>query len=187
MLWGGVQIRKQLDPKWSMQLTPILRMNNDLRSYQNHSWDVSLRYRLSPRWHIQGVSRTWIVPDVGLRQFWWLDIGHQVSLPQLVLTQRVRYHHAMDLRGQNDLDYVRLLVGMAPRWKSRWTPTIGYEYWHNVTGARPSINYLILPGMRYRLSPEVSVSATYRLQAMTSAVDVDFIDHLWLVFLVYQI
>ena len=117
IVWASIKIDKKLSAKSSLYIAPILRLNEDISSYQNTSIDFALKYKYSANWHIQMLSRTWFIPDQAGRQFAWLDVGYKTPIGNLGLASHVRLHLALDIHDRSDPDYLR------------WKSTISFPNW----------------------------------------------------------
>lgn len=188
ILWASTQIRKQISEDYSFQFQPIIRYNNDFGSYQNYSLDFSLRRKLDNVWHVQFLSRTWIVPDRSDRQFVWFDIGHKSLLPKLSLSMvnRLRYHHAFTIAETQDPDYFRYLLQFVPTTSWKLKPTFGLEYWWHLSDEPGVIRGRVEPGLRYQFSERYGINFIWRIQYV-SADEIKGRQNLWVVALVHHL
>lgn len=190
ILWASVQLRKKFSPKWSLQVQPIVRYDQDISSYQNASLDLSLRRNLGAGWHVQLLSRTWAVPDRSDRQFLWLDVGHSATIPslKLAINNRVRFHQAFDIGGFTDLDYIRYIIQLVPTNSWKLKPTLAYEPWFILNDVDIFRVARIEPGLRYKFNDTFGLTTIWRREIDTNSdTDIKITRNLWVVALVYNL
>ena len=166
ILWAGTQIRSTIGDKWSWQVQPIFRYNNNLADYQNSSLDYSIRRKLNNRWHIQLLGRTWFMPDRRDRQFIWTDIAYNLPIPSLSIsmTNRMRYHLALDIDGNFDADFMRHMIQLVPSTKWKLKPTFGFETWYQFNGEDGIRRLRFEPGLRYTINKQFGITTMWRRQ-----------------------
>ena len=125
--WNGCKVKKKLNAKLLLYVTPILRLHQDISDYQNTSVDISLNYSFKPGWSVQALSRTWFMPDRSDRQFFWADLAYTWKIDKMTLKNRIRNHRAFDIGGFTDNDYLRYMLTYVPTTFSRWSPVINLE------------------------------------------------------------
>jgi len=189
VLWSSIQLKKKLDAKWSLQIEPIIRFDQDFGGYQNSSLDISLRRRLNAAWHVQLLTRTWFVPGGPDREFIWLDIAHKMELSSLpiVISNRARYHGALNLGERLDIDFFRYLIGIAPSTDWKVKPTFAFEHWFKLEDAVQGIRNRWIPGLRYQISKTIGLTAAVRIQGVTSGEGVNGTVNLWVAALSYNL
>ncbi len=188
ILWAGTQIRSTIGDKWSWQVQPIFRYNNNLGDYQNASIDYSIRRKLSDRWHVQLLGRTWFMPDRRDRQFIWTDIAYKLPIPSLSLsmTNRLRYHLALDIDGNFDADFVRHIIQFVPTTSWKLKPTFGFETWYQFNGENGIRRIRIEPGLRYEINKQFGITTLWRRQNDINK-DNERRDNLWVLALVVKL
>ncbi len=189
VLWASVQLRKKFSPKWSLQVQPIVRYDENISSYQNSSLDISLRRNLGPNWHLQVLSRTWAIPNGNTRQFLWLDVAYKTKVPSLNISviNRLRYHQAFDTGPNIDQDYLRYIVQIVPTTSWKLKPTIAYERWFILNDVNVFRRFRIEPGLRYQFNDTYGLTGIWRRESDINDVEDIIINrNLWVVALVYN-
>lgn len=189
ILWAQIQLRKQIDENWSVQAQPIFRLNDDLGSYQNSSIDYSVRRKIGKGFYLNVTGRTWFIPSGGGdRQFLWIDVGHTEALESLKInmTNRIRFHHAFDIKGRPDADFIRYMFQLVPMGNAKFKPTIGIEPWFRRDGINKIGRWRFEPGFRYAISPSTGLTVVWRRQEEVLE-GMDFGDNLWVVALVHKL
>lgn len=188
ILWSGMQLRKAWGDGWSGQLQPIFRFNQDIGAYANSSIDYSIRRNMGKDWYVQLIGRTWFMPNRGDRQFIWTDIGKSFKIPALSLSvsNRLRWHLALDINDNFDADFLRLLVQLVPTTSWKLKPTFAVETWYQFNAANTITRLRINPGLRYRFNDEISLSTTLWIQNDINIAN-ERRDKLWVAILTYNL
>ncbi len=167
VLWSALRFRNQLNSKWSIQVQPFFRFNQDLGAYQNSSIDLSVRRNLGPHWYVQFLSRSWFIPD-GIRdqQFLWLDIGMRSKLPNLGLNMNnsLRWHNALIDETLLARDFIRYKLAFSPDNDWKFKPTFAIEPWFQLNGVNDFERYRIEPGFVYSFTAQMSFVFIWRRQ-----------------------
>ena len=162
IIWASIKLDKELSSKSSLYIAPILRLNEDISSYQNTSIDIAFKYNLSAHWHIQLLSRTWFIPDQPRRQFIWMDLGYNDSINKYQIASHIRFHLALDINERDDPDYIR--------WKSTITfpgigpihPIAAIEPWFRINDQMQLQRMRYEPGLKIKIAKETKLSLIYR-------------------------
>lgn len=133
-LWSSLRIRKQINTNTRLDVRPIVRYDQDISHYRNSSLDIALHRKLKKGMFMQFSSRTFIVPDAPNVQFLWADFGHVFKNSQIIFTNRVRMHYALDLGDTKQRDFIRYLSSLTPvvSWKVK--PIFAIEPWFQLDG-----------------------------------------------------
>ncbi len=162
--WNGFKVKKKINQKLLLDVTPILRLHQDLSEYQNSSIDISLNYTFKPGWSVQALSRTWFMPDRSDRQFFWVDVAHTWKKEKMTLKNRLRNHRAFDIGGFIDNDYLRYMLTYVPTTFSRWSPVINLEPWLQFNGINDMTRFRTEIGGNISLSDSWKLLLMYRRQ-----------------------
>ena len=162
IIWASVKTTKTLSAKTSLYFAPILRLNNDITSYQNSSIDFAINYKLSSNWHLQLLSRTWFIPDEPGRQFAWLDVGYRTPIGKYNLSSHARLHLALDINERDDPDYLRWKTTFYfPKWKNL-TPHLAIEPWLRINDNMQLQRMRYEPGIIIGLKNNLRLNLVYR-------------------------
>lgn len=188
VLWAGTQIRKKFDDKWSLQVQPIIRYNNNFGTYQNSSLDISLRRNLGNNLFVGVLSRSWAIPNGPYRQFLWLDFGHKFKIPELQLSvsNRVRYHLALDNSAGVQQDYIRYSLQLVPATSWKLKPTLAFEPWFILNDIDIYRTHRIEPGLRYQFNETFGLTTIWRREVDKNN-DLTVERNLWVVAVVYNL
>lgn len=189
ILWGSFQLNKKIDDKTSFSAKPILRQNQDFSNYANSSLDLFLKRNLGKGWSAQFLTRIWFMPNRSDRLFLWSDISYKTAVPslQVDVTQRVRYHQALDIAGILDLDYIRYIIQLTPKKDWKVLPSIAYERWfilNDVEGSRLS---RLQPAIKITIDDRTSLAGSLWRQLDRRPDESTFFQNLWIVNLSYNL
>lgn len=159
--WSSVSIKKSFDSKNSLVVKPIVRHNNNIKSYQNSSIDILYSHNLNSHWSLGFISRTWFVPDAGDRQFLWFDVRYKTNVKKFKIFSGLRYHLALDINENIDADFIR--------WKTKITfPSFGifsaglaYEPWIRLNGFEELQRTRLEPSLNIKLNDQLKLSLSY--------------------------
>lgn len=188
ILWSGVKLQKSLDDRWGLALQPFFRFNEDLGAYQNTSLDYSLRYNLSPKWHVQLLGRTWFVPNNPQRQFIWFDLEHKqrYSSVPLLWTNRARMHLALNIHDRQDNDFIRYLTQFRLLNKGKFHPILGFELWYQTEIIKELTRYRFEPGFRYDVSSKSNLLLLWRRENFVN-IPTPRGDNLWVLVMTFDL
>ncbi len=180
ILWAQVHFKKSFSPQWIGFFKPILRRNNDLGSHQNFSLDYAIRRKLGKKAYIQFTGRTWWMPERGDRQFLWLEVGHKTVLPgrTIIMSNRLRYHLALNLYGNFDPDFLRHLIKFLPNTTWKLMPSFGVETFFQFNGFNQVRRIRFEPGITYHINTNMDYSLVLWRQN-TYNTDISRHDNLW--------
>lgn len=130
--WSYNKYSFSLNDTWKMDITPIVRLNQNITNFQNASLDLTLKRGIGNGLSIAVHGRSWYMPKAKMRQFIWLDLAHQLpdlSIP-LKIKHRLRLHYAMDINDRMDGDFLRYVVHFSPDLKNSIVqPFFAIEPW----------------------------------------------------------
>ncbi len=165
VLWAAFKLHKKLDPKTSVALTPIVRLNDDLSDYQNFSIDLSIKRKIADNWSVQLLERTWFIPDAKIRQFLWFDIIFSKKLKDFNISSSLRLHYALDLYDNKDGDFIRWKTTLKLLSLGKFQPFVSIEPWFGFNGANEFQRIRYEPGMTYKINDRFGLLAMYRREA----------------------
>lgn len=160
--WLGFKLHTALNSKTSVALQPILRLDEDLSSYQNSSIDYSIKHKLHKNWSAQVLGRTWFIPDNTIRQFLWLDVAFSHAIKKFKVSSSVRLHYAFDINDRVDGDFLRWKSGLTYSGLGNWQPFVFIEPWLRLDGDTFWQRYRIEPGFKYKFNDAWDVLFLYR-------------------------
>ena len=146
---------------YTFSVTPIVRFNDNFSNYQNSSIDVSAKRSFKSNWHLQLLSRSWLMPNRTNRQFLWIDFGYQKQISNLKLATRLRWHHAFDVKEIPDADFIRWKSTLSTK-INKVQPFIGIEPWLRINTDKGYRRLRIEPGFKYKISKLFSFTLMYR-------------------------
>ena len=161
IIWASLKGVKKFNKKTSVAIAPILRLNNNIGTYQNSSLDLSVRHNFTQNWHLQLAERTWFVPNAPNRQLLWIDFGFTKKLEKIKISSTVRWHQAFDLRERPDADFIRWKSSLALLTLGKFTPFIGVEPWFRINEDKGFRRMRWEPGVKYKFSERLSFTAKY--------------------------
>lgn len=128
------------------------------------------------------------MPDRSDRQFLWFEIGHstKISTLGLSLSNRVRWHLALDVNDVFDADFLRYKIQFVPinSWKVK--PTFAFEPWLQFNGFNSIRRLRIEPGLRFTFSDTLSLTTTLWRQLDINR-EIHRSDNLWVTALVIKL
>ncbi|NNF35785.1 MAG: DUF2490 domain-containing protein [Saprospiraceae bacterium] len=160
--WSSIKVITPIDEEISFSITPIIRFNNDLSSYQNTSIDLAIKKNISEKWHMQLLSRTWFIPDEAGRQFIWFDVGYNFPLRNFKIASHTRLHLALDINDRNDPDYLRWKTTFSLPSVGRVVPFVAIEPWLRINDDLQLQRMRYEPGCHLSLKQDIKLSLTYR-------------------------
>lgn len=162
--WSSFRLRKVWNDKFTTDLRPIFRHIDDFSTYQNSSIDLVLKYKLGNGWSMAGLARRWFIPDQGGRQFLWFDIAHASKINQAKLSNRLRYHGALDINDRMDPDYLRWQTTFTPGIKGKFIPFLSIEPWFRLNGSNKLERIRYEPGINWKINDPFNLTLMYRRQ-----------------------
>ncbi len=162
--WTTFRLRKQITQKTRVDFRPIIRFNNDVSDYQNWSIDIVVNHKLSKRWSVQFLSRTWFLPNSPEGQFLWADITHQANTKFFSIINTLRYHGSLDTNEINPADFVRFQTRIVPfvNWKVK--PFFMAEPWYQLGEKDAYTRFRIEGGFNIKLDGLNNFTFLYRRQ-----------------------
>ena len=187
ILWSGVQFQKSVDD-WTFHLRPIVRFDQNFGSYSNSSIDLAVKKKFGSNWNGQIIARTWFMPGRSDRQFIWSNISHTAKIPALGLsmTNRLRWHLAIDVNGVFDPDFLRHIISFVPTKSSKVKPYFGFESWYQFNGFNSLRRFRIEPGIKASLSDQLGLNVIWQRQLDVNR-EFKRQDNLWVVNLVVKL
>ncbi len=181
ILWSSLAFSKKFSDKWSAQAKPTIRYNNEIRDYQNTSIDLSVKNSFAKGWGLQFLTRIWAIPNGNDRVFLWWDLSYKTTIPSLPISvnQRLRYHLAIDTGPNEDLDYFRFIVDLAPTTSWRLKPTISYEQWFILNDVERFRLSRLQPGFVYAVTDKISFKGQLWRQLERQVDGSTFFQNLW--------
>ena len=161
ILWSQLSLHKKFDEKNALYITPTLRTNNNLKSYQNSSIDIHYAHKVYKHWGLGFISRTWFVPDAGDRQFLWFDIRYSTSINAIKVFSGLRYHLALDINENIDPDFIRWKTKLTFPSFGILTPHLAIEPWLRLNGFEQLQLVRYEPGVDLQLQKNLKLSMTY--------------------------
>lgn len=135
--WSFNKYSFAIDDKWKVDITPIIRLNQNFKNYQNSSIDYMVKRSIGHGLTLKVLGRSWFIPNEKLRQFIWFDVEHKLpnfGLP-IKLSHRVRFHGALDINDRVDRDFLRYIVNINGDFKnSIIQPIFAVEPWWRLNG-----------------------------------------------------
>ena len=189
ILWSNLAFSKKFSDRWSAQVKPTVRLNNEIRDYQNTSIDLSVKNSFAKGWGLQFLTRIWFIPNGNDRLFLWADISYGTTIPSLHLhvNQRLRYHQALDTGPNVDLDYFRFIVDLVPATSWRLKPTLSYEQWFILNDVERFRISRLQPGFAYTISDRISFKGQLWRQRERQVDGSTFFQNLWQATLGYKL
>lgn len=164
ILWSSMRLRTLLNEKTRLDIRPIMRHNNNISDFQNSSIDIAIRRKLKNGWFVQLLGRTWFMPNAHGRQFIWPDVGHSFTYNNINITNRVRWHLALDLGGFQDNDFIRWQTVIAPKVDWPIKPFLAIEPWVGLNGTVNLKRMRYEPGINWSISKAHNLTVMYRRQ-----------------------
>jgi len=189
ILWSSLAFSKKFSDKWSAQVKPTVRHNNEISNYQNASVDLSVKRGIGKGWAVQFLTRVWFIPDGNDRLFLWTDLSYKTSIPSVSLSinQRLRYHLAVDTGPNTDLDYFRYIVDLAPATSWKLKPTLSYEQWFILNDVERFRLSRLQLGFLYSISDRISFKGQLWRQLERQVDSSTFFQNLWQATLNYRL
>lgn len=157
--WSFNKYSINLNDTWKLDVTPMIRLNNNFTTFQNACVDYMFKRPIGKGFSVGAMGRTWFIPDQKLRQFIWLDVVHQLSdlnIP-LKIRQRLRYHGALDINDRIDGDFLRYqLLFKSDFKKSPIQPFVAFEPFYRVN----KLNYF----ERFQIEIGIEWTANHNLK-----------------------
>ena len=162
--WTSFQLDHDLSEKTKLGLKPIFRNNNDLSQYQNMSIDLLLKQDLGKGWSTMFLTRSWFIPDGDYRHFLWADIAYATTHKSIKISNRLRYHWALDLNDNQDPDYLRWSARITFRNKKKFQPFFQIEPWYRTEGIYQFQRIRYEPGFSWKLSQRFKLDFLFRIE-----------------------
>jgi len=159
--WSSVSVSKKIDDKNSFTVKPIIRHNNNLKSYQNSSIDLLYARSLDKHWSLGFISRTWFVPDAGNRQFLWFDVRYRTNINKFKIFSGLRYHLALDINENIDADFIRWKTKISFPSFGIFTAGLAFEPWLRLNGFEQLQRTRLEPSLDIKLNDELKLSLSY--------------------------
>lgn len=189
ILWSSLAFSKKFSDKWSAQIKPTVRHNNEISNYQNASVDLSVKNSFAKGWGAQFLTRLWFIPDGNDRLFLWADVNYKTTIPSLSVSvnQRLRYHLALDTGPTTDLDYFRYIVDLVPATSWKFKPTLSYERWFILNDVERFRLSRLQPGFIYTITDRISFKGQLWRQLERQVDGSTFFQNLWQASLGYKL
>lgn len=186
--WQFIKFSLKIDDLWSFDIAPIHRFNNNITTHQNSSVDFTLKRTLGNGFHASLITRTWFTPNRKPRQFLWFDIGYKKAISDLplMLSQRIRYHWALDINDNVDRDFIRYVADLSYTTKNKkWKPAIAIEPWFGLNDIAflERVRYEV--ALTYAANSNISFTAKYRPEVWYNQ-DVNPLFHMWVTGVTYK-
>ncbi len=130
--WNMIAISKKIKTKYTSSLTTIYRINNNVTSFNDVSFDWRLNRKIKNGLSAQIVFRNWVFIKKKPVYFFWYDIVYVHKKPNYKWVNLLRLHHGLDWVGKRQADFLRMRnhffydIGT----KNKITPFIGYDLWY---------------------------------------------------------
>ena len=135
--WSFNKYSFAIDDKWKIDITPIIRLNQNFTNYQNSSLDYMVKRPIGHGLTLKALGRTWFIPNQKFRQFIWLDIEQKLpnfGIP-FNLSHRLRFHGALDINDRMDRDFMRYIFSINANFKNSIVqPFFALEPWWRLNG-----------------------------------------------------
>ncbi len=159
--WLSVALNKKFNNDWSASLTPIIRLNEDFGAYQNYSIDYALKRSINKNWSMQFLGRTWFLPNGSKRQFGWIDLNYNLKINNFVWSNKLRWHHAFDVKDVVDPDFIRFSQTIKYVKWGKFQPLFSLENWWGLNGKFQYERLRYQPGFSYSFSDKMTLTAVY--------------------------
>ncbi len=159
--WSSWRYRVPLEDGMSFDVRPIIRFNDNYSRYANSSVDIVLRKKFSPHWTGAIVIRPWWLRGGRNRFFIWPTINYTHQLGKLKFSSRLFYHHAINLDGFDDADFIRIKPQLSTPVSDKLTAFIEAEpfFLLNKFNQVTRIRYQV--GGTYKFTSDLSLKLIY--------------------------
>ena len=167
--WSFNKFSFNIDEQWKMDITPIVRLNNNISNFSNASIDISINRSIGHGLSAGIVFRSWYFPGRKLRQFIWLDLVHKlpdIGIP-FNIKQRLRWHGELDIYDWKDGDFLRYHLGFLGTFKnSKIQPFFAIEPFYQFNRLNYIERFRIEYGFHLKASKNLKFIAFMRQQEM---------------------
>jgi len=162
--WSFVKAKFDIDPGFTVDLFPFVRLQNDLSEVQNYSFDIYVKKKLSKHLSLGALSRTIWVPDSDMRQFFFYDfwVATLNDSKRLKFDLRLRYHHGLELSDRYDPDFFRTFGRLTIKLNSKINTTIATENFASINAASHNSRIRYELGLNAKLVPNLSLALMFR-------------------------
>jgi len=163
ILWAVQNAIIPFSDQWSVQVKPIIRMDEGYTELLNASVDLSLHYKASKRWSFMILNRTFHIPDAGIRNFIFLDAKFTYSEKGFPFAYRsyLRYHLAFDIHDRMDPNFLRINNDFRPNLKSKIIPLVGIEPFFQLDGVNNINRVRYKVGFVWKFRPNANFNVQY--------------------------
>lgn len=162
--WTSVQLQTQLSDKTRISLKPIFRHYRDLSQYQNMSVDLSVRRDLGKGWSTLFLTRSWFIPEADYRHFLWTDVAYGLKKNTITISNRLRYHWALNVNDNKDPDYFRWSARITFRNDKKFKPYFQVEPWLRADGIYQFQRMRYEPGFSWAFGKQYRLDFQYRIE-----------------------
>lgn len=157
--WFSISGNTEIKKGWSVAITPILRLDEDISALQNFSLDYSVKKSINKNLSVAILGRSWWVPNQTNRQFFWINVVYNLKLKDVNWNHRVRWHHAFDIKERVDPDFIRYAQVIRYTGLGKFQPALGFESWWGLNEeiSFDRIRYIV--GFRYNFTKKLHVNA----------------------------
>jgi len=132
--WNMIAISKKLNAKYSSSLTAIYRINNNVTSFNDASFDWRLNRKIKNGLSAQIVFRNWVFVEEKPIYFFWYDIVYVHKKHNYKWVNLLRFHHGLDWVGKQQANFIRMrnhfFYGISE--ENKLIPFLGYDIWYRL-------------------------------------------------------
>lgn len=160
--WSSFTFKINVNDKSHVIIKPIIRHFDNISTYQNSSIDVAYSRKLGAGFSGQFLARQWFLPNDDKRTFWWIDLAHNLSINAGSISNRLRYHHSIDIDDIPSEDFIRYMLTYTPKLDWAIQPFIAIEPWFRVNDSNRFERIRYEPGISWAFEDGYSLKFVFR-------------------------